>query len=202
MKIIPTTKTGARTSLLLSGCILLLALLLGCSKGGPPELSDLDVRNGIAYEKGTSKLYTGPVVVYFPVKAQEEGKEQEGKPRIAQEGAFLNGRKEGKWITHGWNDETEEMPYENGKRHGLAKWTYPNQNVKREQQYANDLMHGGGFEYDINGQITRNVFYDRNRLIVTPPNRRDGIEKLDSADPPSGPGFIATTIQALKDYFW
>lgn len=200
MKIIHTHKTGTGRSLVLSGCMLLLALLLGCSKG-PPELSDLDMRNGIAYEKGTSNLYSGPVVVYFPADPKNPQKDGD-KPRIAQEGTFLNGRKEGTWITHGWNGETEEIPYEKGKRHGLAKWRYPNQNVKREQQYAADMMHGGGFEYDMDGKITRNVFYDRNRLISTPPNRRDGIDKLEADDPPSGPGLIATVLQALKEYFW
>ncbi|MBF0583753.1 MAG: hypothetical protein HQL80_05895 [Magnetococcales bacterium] len=197
MKIIKITKTGTG-SLLLPYCVLLLALLLGCSKG-PTELSDLDVRNGIAYVKGTSVPYDGHVVVYFPVDPKEQ--EQKAKPRIAQEGNYLKGRKEGTWITYSWNGETEEIPYENGKRHGLAKWRYPDQSVKREQQYAADMMHGGGFEYDMKGNITHNVFYDRNRLIPTPPNRRDGIDKLDSADAQKGPGFFGKMIQAIKEYF-
>lgn len=168
----------------------LLVLLAGCSND-PVDMANLTMRNGVAYVKGTLDRYDGDVVAYYPQTPKEIAEKK--PPRLHQKGAFRDGLKTETWITYGWNNEREEIPYENGKRHGKAIWYYPgtgatlptwmegaDKGVKRDQHYANDMMHGPGASYDMQGNITKQVFYDRNQLIQTPENRMDGIPKIET----------------------
>ena len=181
--------------LLLQLFVTLLALLAGCKE---TEMSDLVMRKGLAYQRGGG-LYSGDVKVYFPQTQKE--KDADAERRISLEGAFSDGRKEGDWLTYSWNGERKKIPYENGKRHGTAKWFYADDAVKREQRYANDMKHGGGVYYDANGNITKQVYYDRNRRRDPSPNRLAGIDKLTTDDEaPVGPGFFKVVLDLINDF--
>ena len=175
---------------------ILLALLAGCSE---TEMSDLTIRNGLAYKKDGGGLYSGSVTSYFPQTEKE--KENKVERRVAKEGTYENGRKIGDWTTRHWNGDYQKIPYENGKRHGNAKWYYADEGIKREQRYANNMMHGGGAFYDANGALTKQVFYDRNQLRDPSPNRLAGIDKLSAEDEEdSGPGLVTTILDLVGEY--
>lgn len=172
----------------------LAVLLSGCEE---TKMSDLIMRRGLAYKKGGG-LYSGSVVSHFPQSASE--KERGEDPRPSLEGAFKDGRKEGDWTTFSWNGEYAVMPYENGKRHGLAKWYYASKKTKREQWYGNNMRHGSGTTYNPAGQVTRQVFYEYDRMRDPVGKRRAGIEKLTTDDEEAkGPGFFKVLIEALDD---
>ncbi|MBF0400955.1 MAG: hypothetical protein HQL90_09335 [Magnetococcales bacterium] len=183
-----TTGQGCMKTIRLPTLILLLLFLAGCGSD-PVDLATLDMRGGVAYIKGTLDRFDGEIVAYYPQSSEEIAEQR--PPRIRQKGEFRNGLKAGVWITYGWSGEREEMPYENGKRHGKALWLYANtgkqlptwmagadKGVKRDQQYADDMLHGPGAWYDKDGNITKQIFYDRNQVIHTPENRMEGIPKL------------------------
>ena len=169
--------------------VLLLALLSSCSD---TPMSKLDIRNGVAYKKGTATLFSGDVIAFYPHTAQE-------KPRVYQTGTYEEGRKRGRWIIYKWNGEREETYYDYGKRHGLRNWYYTHDRIKREQRYANNMMHGEGTYYDEQGTITQQVFYDRNRRISTPHNRLKGIKKISAK--PDGRGWMEKLVAAVNDFF-
>lgn len=169
----------------------LLVLLAGCSND-PVDMTSLTMRNGVTYIKGTLDRYDGNVVAYYPQTPEEIAENK--PPHLHQKGALRDGLKTGIWVTYGWNKEREEMPYENGKRHGKAIWfdsstgsqlplwvEGADKGLKKDQHYANDMLHGPGAFYDVQGNITKQVFYDRNQLITTPENRMDGIPKIETS---------------------
>ena len=157
---------------------------------GHPQWAGLQERGG---------LYSGEVFSYFPQTKKE--KEEDAPRRLAKQGKYDNGRKVGEWVTHGWNGEYHNMPYENGKRHGNAKWFYADAKIKREQRYANNMMHGGGAFYGVDGHATRHVYYDRNQLRDPSPNRLAGIDKLSPEDPEKeGPSLLDTIMSLVKTY--
>ena len=189
-------KMHIKNNMLLSFLVTLLLLLVGCTE---TEMSDLVMRKGLAYKRG-SGLYSGAVVSYFPQTAKE--KENGVDRRIAKEGEFKNGRKEGDWTTYSWNGEYSVIPYENGKRHGLAKWFYTNEVVKREQWYGNNMRHGSGTYRNANGEITKQVFYNRDRLVNPVGARRAGIDKLSTEDvEEEGPGLVDTILKMVDEFF-
>ena len=179
----------------------LLALLVGCSE---TVMSDLVMRNGLAYQRGGG-LFSGDVVSYFPQSPKEI--KDEAKRRVSVQGSFSDGRKEGDWTTYKWNKEYQIIPYENGKRHGNAKWFHTNGTLKHEQRYANDMKHGSGAFYNpnynsrskdpkTNQKIIRQVFYERGRLVNPRGNRK--VSKLSASDAePSGPGFFKVVFDLL-----
>ena len=173
---------------------LFLALALaGCQE---TEISELDIRNGRAYKKGTQTPFSGGVVAYFPV--QDKTKE---KRRIFQEGDFVSGRKSGLWVTYKWNGGREEAAYERGVRHGITKWYYTRRRLKQEQRYAQGMKHGEGALYDSQGQVLKKFFYSRDRLIPPPHDRLKGIEDLRSFDAESGGSFIEKLMSVVTDVF-
>lgn len=177
---------------LFSLLMVLMVVLVGCDT---LELSDLVMRKGVAYKKGGG-LFSGSIKGYFPQSAKEieAGKDR----RVSTEGEYKNGRKEGDWITYSWNGEKEVIPYENGKRHGLAKWTYANGDPKQEQWYANHMKHGSGTWYDPGKKVTKQVFYERNQLVNPKGDRRSSLDKLSTEDAkPATPGFLDSLFEGL-----
>lgn len=174
-------------------CLLVLTLMAGCSK---TPASELDIRGGLAYEKGTAKLFSGSVISYYP---QNKDEKKTTKPRVYQKGSYNDGRKEGRWTTYKWNNEREEAFYEYNKRHGVTTWFYSKDRLKKEQRYANNMLHGEGTFYNIKGEIIKQVFYDRNRLIATPANRLDGIPKIRARK--RDRGWLDMIVAGVNDFF-
>ena len=169
-----------------------MAVLAGCNE---VELSDLVIRKGVAYKRGGG-LFSGAVKGYFPQSAKEV--EAGADRRVSSEGEYKNGRKEGDWTTYSWNGEKAVIPYENGKRHGRAKWLYADGDPKKEQWYANNMKHGSGTWYDPGKKVTKQVFYERNQLVNPRGDRRSSLDVLSTEDTkPAGPGFFDTLLEGI-----
>ncbi|MBF0311436.1 MAG: hypothetical protein HQL56_18125 [Magnetococcales bacterium] len=128
--------------------LLLISVLMlaGCSE---VELSKLDIRNGVAYMKGTSDRFSGKVVAFY------EKSGLDGKRRIHQQGGFHNGLKDGTWSTYLWNGDSSQTEYEEGVR--VSTTWYDHRNTRRMLQvYKRGQPDGPPMVWDQNGKPNLN----------------------------------------------
>ncbi|MBF0187111.1 MAG: hypothetical protein HQL50_04215 [Magnetococcales bacterium] len=157
--------------------ILLTAMVLtGC---GEVTMRDLEMRGGRMFLRGHPvHPYTGPVVSYYP------SPDEDGEKRIYQTGTYTDGLRSDKWMTYYWNGEYEEAKYINSRIEGIRKWFYAGANakgkkrIKREQEYMDNMMDGGGNFYNTTGGKVKQVYYKDGRIIPYPnPEQRKALEE-------------------------
>jgi antitoxin component YwqK of YwqJK toxin-antitoxin module len=79
---------------------------------------------------------------------------------------FSEGKITGRWrIMDAKGQKVFEMPYQNGKRDGLAVWFYPGEKIYRRMQFADNVPHGQLVQFDQRGRITRKEVYQDGRRI-------------------------------------
>lgn len=80
--------------------------------------------------------------------------------------SFAQGRITGKWrITDAKGQKVFEMPYQDGKRDGLAVWFYPGEKMFRRMQFADNVPDGQLVQFDQRGKITRKEVYQDGKRI-------------------------------------
>ncbi|MBF0283824.1 MAG: hypothetical protein HQL51_05130 [Magnetococcales bacterium] len=126
-----------------------LLLLSGCSV----DSSELEVRNGKAYLKGSKEVYHGKAVTYH---TDARGKKTE---KIYEEGSYAYGLKDGVWITNKWDGGRQEIEYRLGKQDGKLVEYHRNGNKSHEQGYRNGVADGPGAYFDFEGELSRTVYY-------------------------------------------
>ena len=57
-----------------------------------------------------------------------------------------------------------EIPFENGKYHGVSKWYYENGKLKREIPYKKGKKHGVEKWYYGNGNLIKEILYENGEL--------------------------------------
>ncbi len=79
---------------------------------------------------------------------------------------FSEGKISGRWrITDAKGQKVFEMPYQNGKREGLAVWFYPGEKIFRRMQFAANVPDGQLVQFDQRGKITRKEVYQDGKRI-------------------------------------
>lgn len=147
------------------GCLVLaLALVLGgCFT---EDAADIEIRNGLAYKRGTNTTYSGKIVEYYPSNGTEE-------KRVFREGSYEMGRRHGKWTTHKWNKAMETAWYEYGKLSGAFTVYYPNGEKKLVKRYENGKLNGASATYGTDGRVIQTTYYE-NDVQVGPPQEEVG----------------------------
>jgi len=82
---------------------------------------------------------------------------------LKSQGAYINGKKTGKWMYYFQNGKTEQTGSynKNGKPEGNWVWYYETGNILREETFINGLPEGEMREYTDSGKvITRGMFMD------------------------------------------
>ncbi|MEG3638770.1 toxin-antitoxin system YwqK family antitoxin [Magnetococcus sp. PR-3] len=151
--------------------LLVMSLGLMLAACGPTEFSDLELRKGRAYLKGSLAPYSGPVVAFYPAK--EEGADR----KIYMEGLYANGLRDGTWTTYRTNGSKIEDKYVFGRRNGQIKRFDSRGKVRSEESYFNGRRHGGAVYYKKDGKVARNLYYQEGNVRAYPnPARRAQIE--------------------------
>ena len=57
-----------------------------------------------------------------------------------------------------------EIPYVNGKQHGIAKWWHPNGQLRWETTYINGRQHGSAQWWYENGDVNFASIWNKDRL--------------------------------------
>lgn len=150
--------------------IWLLVVLLGCTV----EPEELEVRDGKAFHKGTSRVYTGYVESYFPATAGE-------KRRLREKGEYNMGLKEGVWTSYAWNGQREESPYKLGRLDGTVSVFDPHGRKLSEDNWWRGVRHGLSVKWDHNGVILVQRYYEKGEVVAMPmPDHRKTAEELRS----------------------
>lgn len=154
--------------------LFLMALfsLAGC--GQEVTISDIDVRNGVAYLKGSFDPYSGPVKEYYKNPGDTNNK-------LMVEGTYSRGLKTDVWTTYGWNGEKSTVKYENGLEEGTAEEYFPDGQMKRTIAYSKGRRNGMSIDYDTKGNKLHQFYY-RNGFIEPPPTTHRGGEHKENAD--------------------
>lgn len=80
--------------------------------------------------------------------------------------SFAQGKISGQWrITDAKGQKVFEMPYQDGKRDGLAVWFYPGEKIFRRMQFADNVPDGQLVQFDQRGKITRKEVYQDGKRI-------------------------------------
>lgn len=147
---------------------LLLFLMALLSLAGCKEVtvSDIEVRNGVAYLKGGFDPYSGPVKEYYKNPDDTNSK-------LMLEGTYSGGLKTDVWTTYGWNGEKSTVKYENGLEEGTAEEFFPDGQIKRTIEYTKGRRNGMSIDYDTKGIKINQLFY-RNGFIERPPTKSQG----------------------------
>lgn len=134
--------------------------LFACSN--PIELSQLETRNGIIYQKGQKFPYSGPAVSYYPSQSGEER-------RIYEEGAYHLGKKQGVWTTWKWDGGWEEVSWLMGKRDGPNVVFDSQERKTAHYDYQDGVLHGYAYTYDPVSGATEHMVYYKNGQKTTLP---------------------------------
>jgi antitoxin component YwqK of YwqJK toxin-antitoxin module len=82
------------------------------------------------------------------------------------EGAYLNKKRNGKWIAWYDNGVVWSIGYYNeGLKNGSSKVYYPNGEVRYEKHYVNDTAEGAWLFYNENGEPIGKAIYEKGELI-------------------------------------
>ncbi|MDR3159361.1 MAG: toxin-antitoxin system YwqK family antitoxin [Zoogloeaceae bacterium] len=81
------------------------------------------------------------------------------------EAHYKNGRKEGVELCFENGKKSGEIPYKNGKKHGIVKWYYENGKTKEETPYKNGLANGVSREYHTNGNVRYETPYKNGTIM-------------------------------------
>lgn len=147
--------------------IALMALLLaGCTER---DAAELEIRNGTAFEKGTKRVYDGPVVFYYPDTGNEK--------RIYQQGSYRMGAKDGLWTTYKWTGEKETSSFKLGKLNGPVISYDSAGNVMKEDNYLNNQLNGISTVYDKSGETISQTYYKDGKQIEVVTKQEDSKEE-------------------------
>ncbi|MBF0134269.1 MAG: hypothetical protein HQL75_16995 [Magnetococcales bacterium] len=155
--------------------LFLMALfsLAGCSQ--EVIVSDIEVRNGVAYLKGSFDPYSGPVKEYYKNPDDTNSK-------LMLEGTYSRGLKTDVWTTYGWNGEKSTVKYEEGLEEGTAEEFFPDGKMKRTIAYSKGRRNGMSIDYDTKGNKIHQFYY-RNGFIEPPPStRKEGARQKETDD--------------------
>ncbi|HAT50414.1 MAG: hypothetical protein HQL07_07555 [Nitrospirae bacterium] len=162
---------GHRFRLLLF--LLVIFSLAGCK--GEVTVSDLEVRNGVAYLKGGFDPYSGSVRDYYKNADDTNNK-------LMLEGTYSRGLKTDVWTTYGWNGEKSTVKYEGGLEEGTAEEYFPDGKMKRTIAYSKGRRNGMSIDYDTQGTKIHQFYY-RNGFIEPPPStRKEGSRQAEVDD--------------------
>jgi antitoxin component YwqK of YwqJK toxin-antitoxin module len=81
---------------------------------------------------------------------------------------FRDGQPHGNWtIMDQQRRKILEIPYREGRRHGVATWYWPDGKRLRQVSFSAGELDGDLIEWDRNEQVTRRASYDGNRELIT-----------------------------------
>lgn len=146
--------------------LFMVVFLYGCKE---VAYSDIEIRKGVAYIKGDSKPYSGPIKNYYKNPDGTNGK-------LLLEGHYSKGLKNEVWTTYSWNGEKSVVKYLDGLEEGTAFEYYPGDAVKRSRDYHKGKLHGYSIEYDSKGFAGKQLYY-ANGFVAKPPIKTKGGEK-------------------------
>ena len=130
--------------------LIALFLLSLCSCDEHLDMTQISLRNGIAYKKGETRPFSGFIV-------GKDHKGYQGAPRHYKkryENGVLNGKSE-YWFQ---NDKLEGIEYyEDGRIHGIASRYYDNGKIRSRIHFVNGLRGGskGEMFWDRNGKLRK-----------------------------------------------
>jgi antitoxin component YwqK of YwqJK toxin-antitoxin module len=148
--------------------ICLLLPLLGVSQ---IDAKKLEQQDGIFYEVGKSKPFTGTALTYFEngkkqssteykdgqINGKLEGWYPSGAKQV--EGELINGQKAGMWIA--WYENGQKIrqgAFKNGTEDGEYIWWFENGNLNKKGIYHNGLSDGKWLWYYESGQQKQEGF--------------------------------------------
>ena len=133
------------------------------------DMAELEIRNDVAYKKGTKRVYTGSVTAYYP--------QRRGKKKVYMEGHYQMGRRDGTWTVYKWNGEKEVSKYKVGRRNGATVYLSRSGQTMREETYKNGQLDGPTSQWDHKGQLIQTVQYKKGALTALPPSTDDRFSK-------------------------
>lgn len=140
---------GVMIMRLLIQLLVAVLFLVSCSSGRLISTSQLQIRDGVAYQPGKEDVpFTGTHVVYWEDGSkQAEGNYKEGRQHGLVTVWFKNAQK---WV---------EVNYKEGQLHGLTTGWYENGQKKVEGSYKEGRQHGLATSWYENGQKRNEVIY-------------------------------------------
>lgn len=167
--------------------LLSMFVLAGC--GPTTDLDKLEQRDGLYYEIGKTKPYSGKIDSSYS-KSSIYGKPYNGI--VIARGSIISGKKEGTWkewyarglpfyegeyingLAQGqhtwWHPNGEKMlsgPYVDGMRHGSSTKWYETGRQNLVLQYEQDKLHGDQYQWDTAGNMTMHEIYQQGTIICS-----------------------------------
>lgn len=111
-----------------------------------------------------------PSTIHFFDKSNIEDPKFEKKyyksGSIFMEGAYVNGKRDGKWTAWYENGVTWSIGnYKEGLKNGLSETYYDNGVLKYTKNYKNDLSEGLGKFYNSDGNLVAEVMYKNDEVV-------------------------------------
>ena len=133
--------------------IIFILLFASWGKLREVNITDTEIREGIAYVKGETEAFTGIIKLYY-----ENG-------NLESESNFKDGKQEGLSKLYYENGDLEsEGNYKDGKGEGLAKEYYENGNIRIEGNYKDGKKEGHFKEYYENGYLMAQYYYKDGKI--------------------------------------
>jgi len=118
------------------------------------DFTNLEQVNDLYYKKGYSETYTGKCFAYFK------------NGQIGLKGAFINGKKHGKWEYWYSNSQNKMLVnFNNGIKTGTWTFWYENGVVRIDNHYINDKLDGKNFWWYSNGKKKKAAYYENGKFI-------------------------------------
>ena len=134
--------------------VIFTLLFISCGKPREVNITDAEIREGIAYVKGETKAFTGIIKSYYDNR------------NLKSEANFKDGKKEGlfkKYYENG--DLKSEANFKDGKGNGIGKIYYPNGNLESEISVKDDKFEGLFKLYYENGYLIAEHYYKDGKII-------------------------------------
>ena len=152
--------------------IIFILLFASCGKPREVNITDTEIREGIAYVKGETKAFTGIIKSYYDNGAlKEDIPYKDGKENGIGKVYYPNGNLKGE-VNHkdGKEEGLSKLYYENGnleseinfkagKGEGLSKTYYENGNLKGEGNFKDGKLEGLTKSYYENGNLESEMIY-------------------------------------------
>ena len=134
--------------------VIFILLFASCGKPREVNITDTEIREGIAYVKGETKAFTGIIKSYYDNGAlKEDIPYKDGKENGIGKGYYPNGNLE------------SELNFKDGKGEGLLKRYYENGNLLSEINYKDGKKEGLSKLYYENGYLIAEYYYKDGKII-------------------------------------
>jgi len=156
--------------------LILISLLIPSLTFGQVKMENLTRKNGLSYEKGATKPFTGKAIAYFPSgDIQTILEYKDGIPNgeikswykkdIKQvEGFVDNGKKTGTWKLYFESGKLKkQLAYQNDIENGEEIFWFENGKVQKKGSYTNGKLNGKYEWYYENGQKKQEGFFVNGR---------------------------------------